>query len=93
MDFLCDPEKAAANAKKHGLTCEEALTVFGDPLSLTAFDPDHSDAEDRFITLGRSRAGRLLIVVHADDGATVRIISSRKATRRERKDYEDGMFP
>ena len=93
MQFSWDPRKAATNAKKHGLTFEEAATVFGDPLTLTAFDPDHSEIEDRFITIGRSTVGRLLVVVHADDGLTVRIISSRKATRREREDYEDGRFP
>jgi uncharacterized DUF497 family protein len=93
MDFSWDSRKAATNARKHGLTFQEAVTVFGDPLALTAFDPDHSEGEDRFITMGRSAAGRLLVVVHADEGLTIRIISSRKATRREREDYEDGRFP
>ncbi len=93
MDFSWDARKAATNAQKHGLTFQEAVTVFGDPLALTAFDPDHSEVEDRFITMGRSTAGQLLVVVHADDGLTIRIISSRKATRREREDYEDGRFP
>jgi len=67
--------------------------VFGDALSLTAYDPNHSDSEDRFITMGTSSAGRLLVVVHADRDERTRIISAREATRRERKDYEDGRFP
>jgi len=69
------------------------MTVFGDPLSLTAFDPDHSETEDRFITMGTSASGQLLVVVHADRGDRVRIVSARRATRRERKDYENGSFP
>jgi uncharacterized DUF497 family protein len=93
MDFTWSRTKAAANERKHGVSFREAITVFGDPLSLTAFDPDHSDSEDRFITLGGSVAGRLLVVVHADRDEQVRIISAREATRRERKDYEDGRFP
>jgi uncharacterized DUF497 family protein len=69
------------------------MTVFADELSLTGFDPDHSSAEDRYLTMGLSVDGRLLIVSHADQGEVVRIISAREATRRERKDYEDGNFP
>lgn len=93
MDFAWSRAKAASNERKHGISFREAITVFGDALSLTAFDPDHSDAEDRFITMGTSAAGRLLVVVHADRDGRVRIISAREATRRERKDYEDGRFP
>lgn len=93
MDFAWSRTKAAANERKHGVSFREAITVFGDPISLTAFDPDHSDDEERFITLGTSAVGRLLVVVHADRDDFVRIISARKATRRERKDYEDGNFP
>jgi uncharacterized DUF497 family protein len=66
--------------------------VFGDPLSVTGFDPRHADDEDRFLTMGRSIGGRLLVVSHTDRGDVVRIISARVATRREAKDYEDGNF-
>jgi uncharacterized DUF497 family protein len=69
------------------------MTAFGDPLSVTGYDPRHADDEDRFLTMGLSVAGRLLVVSHADRGDMVRIISAREATRRERKDYEDGDFP
>jgi uncharacterized DUF497 family protein len=62
-------------------------------LSLTALDPEHSRAEERFVTMGTSTAGRLLVVIHADGDDEVRIISARVATRRERKEYEDGRFP
>lgn len=93
MEFAWSRAKAAANERKHGVSFGEAITVFGDALSLTALDPDHSDTEDRFITMGTSAAGCLLVVVHADRDERVRIISARRATRRERKDYEDGRFP
>jgi uncharacterized DUF497 family protein len=93
MDFAWSRTKAAGNERKHGVSFREAITVFGDALSLTAYDPDHSDSEDRFITMGTSAAGRLLVVVHADRDERTRIISAREATRRERKDYEDGRFP
>jgi len=93
MDFVWSRAKAVANERKHGVTFAEAITVFGDSLSLTGFDPDHSDDEDRFITMGDSASGRLLVVVHSDRDDRVRIISAREATRRERKDYEDGQFP
>lgn len=93
MDFEWDELKSETNEQKHGITFQEAMTVFGDALSLTGFDPDHSDVEDRFITMGTSVLGRLLVVVHADRENTIRIISARPATRRERKDYEDGQFP
>jgi len=66
MDFEWDELKSETNEQKHGITFQEAMTVFGDALSLTGFDPDHSDVEDRFITMGTSVLGRLLVVVHAD---------------------------
>jgi len=89
--FEWDSRKAGSNRAKHGVTFEEATTVFGDALSLTIIDPRHMrPAEERFVTIGHSRFGRLLVVVHRDDGDSVRIISARKATRRERKDYEEG---
>ena len=93
MDFEWDDAKAEANERKHGVSFAEAMTVLADPLSLTGFDPDHSDDEDRYITMGLSAAGRLLLVSHTDRGEKVRIISARKAGRRERRDYEDGNFP
>jgi hypothetical protein len=93
MQFEWDDDKDLANEQKHGVTFTEAATVFGDPLSLTGFDPGHSDDEDRYITMGTSVEGRLLIVSHTDRDAKIRIISSRVASRRERRDYEDGGFP
>lgn len=93
MDFVWSRAKASANERKHGVSFRESMTVFGDPLSLTAFDPDHSETEDRFITMGTSASGQLLVVVHADRSDRVRIVSARRATRRERKDYENGSFP
>ena len=93
MDFEWDDDKAESNERKHGVSFTEAMTVFGDPLSLTGFDPGHSDEEDRYITMGTSAAGRLLIVSHTNRGDKVRLISARVATRRERRDYEDGSFP
>ena len=69
------------------------MTVFGGPLALTGFDPDHSTDEDRFITMGHAITERLLIVCHTDREQRIRIISARVATRYERKDYEDGRFP
>lgn len=93
MDFEWDDAKAELNERKHGVSFAEAMTVFGDPLSLTGYDPDHSEDEDRYLTMGSSAEGRLLLVSHTDRGAKVRIISARPASRRERKDYEDGNFP
>ena len=93
MEFEWDQTKAESNQRKHGVSFTEAMTVFADPLSLTAYDPDHSQDEDRFITMGMSVDGRLLIVSHTDRGEKVRMISAREATRSERKDYEDGNFP
>jgi uncharacterized protein len=90
MDFEWDPEKAAANLAKHGVAFPEAATVFGDPLAITYSDPDHSDDEDRFLTFGHSSEGHLLIVSHTDRGRHTRIISARRATRKERKLYEEG---
>jgi uncharacterized DUF497 family protein len=91
-NFEWDPRKAHDNRDKHGVTFEEAATVFRDSKALSIFDPDHSEAEDRWITMGISGKGRLLIVSHtfqeeSDDAGIVRIISSRKATRQETKTY------
>ena len=88
--FAWDEEKAASNLEKHGVAFEEAATAFGDPLSLTVVDPDHSDNEDRFILLGETALGRLVVVAHSERGDKIRIISARPATKRERKDYEKG---
>jgi hypothetical protein len=90
MRFEWDPEKARRNVAKHGVSFEEAATAFGDPLSLTIFDPDHSEEEDRFILLGQTYTGRLVVVVHTDRGENVRIISAGLAARRERRAYENG---
>ena len=93
MEFEWDDAKAELNEQKHGVTFAEALTVFADTLSLTGYDPKHSEDEDRFLTMGMSVEGRLLLVSHTERGDTIRIISAREAVRRERKDYEDGNFP
>ncbi|HTS17550.1 MAG TPA: BrnT family toxin [Verrucomicrobiae bacterium] len=89
MNFEWDPHKAERNRRKHGVSFHEAATIFGDPMAVTYHDPDHSVAEDRFVTVGTSRAGRVLIVAHTDRGDNVRIVSARKTTRRERKHYEE----
>lgn len=89
-EFQWDPAKAAANLAKHGVSFEEASTVFGDPLSLTTPDPRHSHDEARFAILGTSARGRLLAVFHAVREEQIRVISARQATRRERADYEAG---
>jgi uncharacterized protein len=93
MEFEWDDAKADANLGKHGVSFAEAATVFGDPLAITFFDPDHSDQEDRFLTIGMSVGNRVLILSHTDRGDRVRIISAREATRSERKGYEDGTYP
>lgn len=88
MRFDWDKQKAAVNLAKHKVSFEEAATVFGDPLSDTFDDPDHSAEERRFLIIGQSENGKLLFVSHTDDGETVRIISARELTRGERKSYE-----
>ncbi|MGO9231351.1 MAG: BrnT family toxin [Terriglobales bacterium] len=90
MRFEWNAAKAAANLRKHDISFDEAATVFFDPLSATGADPDHSLDERRFVTFGRSTSGRLLVVVHADCGDAVRIITARHATPAERKLYEEG---
>jgi uncharacterized DUF497 family protein len=86
--FEWNPEKAEANLRKHGVSFEEAGTVFSDPLSLTVPDPIHSDEENRFIITAYSDKQRQLIVVHSDRNDKIRIISARLATMSERKKYE-----
>ena len=88
--FEWDTRKARQNLKKHGISFEEAATIFGDPLTLTIVDPLHSDQEDRFVTIGASSRGRILVVVHIDRGDNIRVISSRLATPTERLNYEEG---
>lgn len=89
LNFEWDERKAKANLARHGVSFEEASTVFGDPLSLTIPDPAHSQAEDRSIVLGQSHQWKLLVVVHTERGDNIRIISARRASRRERKSYEE----
>ena len=90
MEFEWDEGKADTNWNKHGVSFDEAATVFSDSLSDTIPDPLHSDEEDRFVTMGLSARGRLLVVVHTDREEKVRIISARTATTRERRQYEEG---
>jgi uncharacterized DUF497 family protein len=87
--FEWDEEKSQSNLRKHGISFEEASTIFGDPLSVTIDDPQHSVREPRGLTLGHSAKHRLLVVVHTDRGSRIRIISARMATRSERKTYEE----
>lgn len=89
LTFEWDPEKASINERNHGVRFEEAATTFMDPLSITIFDPDHSDEEDRFVLMGLSDQRRLIVVVHTDRREKIRIISARLATRRERQTYEE----
>jgi uncharacterized DUF497 family protein len=89
MSFEWDTEKANSNVKKHGVSFEEATTVFYDPMSATLNDPDHSAAEARLITIGYSTHNRLLFVSHAERGENIRIISARLATAHERKCHEE----
>jgi uncharacterized DUF497 family protein len=90
MQFEWDPKKAVANERKHGVTFQEATTIFSDPMALTFADLDHSFDEDRDITFGCSRLKRLLVVSHTYRGERTRIISARLTTRQERKIYEEG---
>jgi len=89
LRFVWDRDKAAANLAKHGVSFNEAATAFGDPLSITIPDPDHSVGEERWLLLGLSTAGRLLVVAHTERGDEIRIITARPATRRERHDHEE----
>lgn len=89
MKFEWDEEKAASNLRKHGVSFEEASTVFADDLSLTGDNPDHSHGEHRLVTFGVSSVGRLLVVSHTERAGHIRIISARPATRAERKFYEE----
>lgn len=88
--FEWDPTKDVANRRKHGVSFREAISAFMDPLSITIPDPDHSLEEERFFLLGENHKGQLLVVSHTDRQDRIRIISVRKADRRERKEYEQG---
>ncbi|MCX6543705.1 MAG: BrnT family toxin [Acidobacteria bacterium] len=89
MVFAWDPSKATANVKKHGVDFREAATVFDDPLSTTFPDGAHSKTERRFLTIGLSANRQVLVVAHSGDDETIRIISARPVTRRERNFYEE----
>jgi len=90
VEFEWDPEKAAANVRRRRVSFNEAATVLEDPLSTTFPDEAHSEGEIRFVTVGVSQRGRLLVVAHTERNDTIRIISARRATRREREFYEQG---
>jgi len=91
LRFEWDPEKAATNFAKHGVSFEEAATVFGDPLAITFADPDHSEGERRLLTFGVSSTQQLLLIVaHTERNRRVRIISARRADKSERRIYEEG---
>jgi uncharacterized protein len=87
--FEWDKQKAATNLRKHGVSFDEARTVFSDPLARIFDDPDHSISEPREIIIGRSVTQQLLIVSFTERGAAIRIISARLATKREQQDYEE----
>ena len=89
LTFEWNERKAASNAAKHGLKFDEDSTVFADPLSLTIPDPAHSQKEDRFVTVGSSYRGKLLVVVYTERGDNIGIISAGLANRRERRVYEE----
>jgi len=89
LEFEWDPVKAELNLKKHGVSFDEATTIFRDTLSITISDPDHSDFEDRFIDIGISHRMQLLVVSYTERKDKIRIISARRATRTERKNYEE----
>ena len=89
VTFTWDPKKAEENLKKHGVDFREAATVFDDWLSTAFPDADHSAGEQRFLVIGMSALGRILVVSHTEVGETIRIISARAATRRERTFYEE----
>lgn len=92
IEFEWNPAKAASNQKKHGVSFEEAKSIFYDEFAIQFFDGENPEAEDRFLMLGLSNESRILIVCHCerDSSNTIRIISARKATKNERKHYEGG---
>jgi uncharacterized DUF497 family protein len=92
MKFEWDENKAAKNLSKHQVSFDEAKTVFDDPLYIDFYDPDHSEDEDRYLIVGQSTQGRLLIVSYTERGNSVRLISAREVTSKERRVYEEGSF-
>lgn len=90
LKFEWDEAKTVSNVAKHGVAFEEAATAFGDPLSRTIADPEHSDEEDRYVLVGMTTLNRLVVVVHTEAEDTIRVISARLATPGERRDYEEG---
>ncbi len=88
MEFTWDWRKAERNRRKHGVTFHEAVTVFFDPRELMIYDPDHSVGEERFVSIGLSSGGRVLVVGYTERGSTIRLIFARRATVPERMDYE-----
>jgi hypothetical protein len=90
MKFEWDENKAAKNLSKHQVSFDEAKTVFDDPLYIDFYDPDHSEEEDRYLIVGQSTQGRVLIVSYTERGNSVRLISAREVTRKERRVYEEG---
>jgi uncharacterized protein len=89
LEFEWDPLKAESNRKEHGVSFDEATTIFRDTLSITIADPDHSNSEDRFVDIGLSHRGQLLVVSYTERKDRIRIISARPANRAERKSYEE----
>ncbi|WP_034934828.1 BrnT family toxin [Gloeocapsa sp. PCC 73106] len=89
MQFEWNNEKAASNLAKHGVSFEEAKTVFDDPLYVDFYDPDHSEDEERYLIVGQSNRGRLLIVSYTERRDSIRLISAREVTRTEREAYEE----
>jgi uncharacterized DUF497 family protein len=89
LQFEWDPRKAKRNLKEHGVSFDDATTVFRDALSITISDPDHSESENRFVDIGMSHHGELLVVSYTERVDSIRIISARRAARAERKHYEE----
>lgn len=92
MNYEWDAKKAKTNLRKHGVSFEEAATVFLDPLAITFPDPDHSDEEARELTIGSTTKNRVVFVSHCPRGDRTRIIGARRTTRKERKQYEEGTY-
>jgi len=90
LRFEWDSRKATSNLRVHGVSFDEASTIFADPLSITIYDPEHSAAEMRFLDVGLSHRGRLVVVSYTERGDQIRIISARAATRNEQRQYEEG---
>jgi uncharacterized protein len=90
MNFDWDENKASSNLSKHGVSFEEAKTVFNDLLYVDFYDPDHSDNEERYLIIGESNQGRLLIISYTESRDLIRLISAREVTRSEREAYEEG---